>query len=360
MKKNLILSLVLIVFVLSPLLINGADTKTIIMCRPLISQIKNIVVMQELGILPVEKMELICVYHEDELTSYKSSEKYVKSKNLSWVKFKKIKGKVAEKNLFKKNLWTTTFIDIIKNSDGIIFTGGMDIPASIYGEKNSLLTAPYTPVRSYYEISFLFHLIGRENKSGFIPILENNKDYPVLAICLGEQSLNIAAGGTLVQDIPSEIYNIKYIEDVLEQNQDNIHRINYLKALNPGVKKLFSHFHKIKFIGGEIFKRIGIDIENTPYVISAHHQAADKIGNGLRVIATSMDGKIVEALEHKRYKNVLGVQFHPEVYKLYEKNKFFRKTPSGELKFSPYEFLTNNKNSMKFHKKIWKWFAESL
>ena len=157
MKKILLLCIVLFVLLMNSFLLNSADTKKIVMCRPLVSQIKKIVIMQELGVLPVEQLELICVYHEDELTSYSASKKYIRSEGLSWVKFIKIKGKVGVNDLFKKNKWTSVFFDIIKKSNGIIFTGGMDIPASIYGKKHSLLTEPSTPVRSYYEISFLFH-----------------------------------------------------------------------------------------------------------------------------------------------------------------------------------------------------------
>lgn len=360
MKKRILLYFALIILIFNPLFINCTELKKLVMCRPLVSQIKNIVIMQELGILPVKKMKLLCVYHEDELTSYASSKKFVKSEGLRWVSFKKIEGSVPVKDLFKKNRWSHTFSNIIKNSDGIIFTGGMDIPANIYGEKNSLLTEPSTPFRSYYEISFLFHLIGRGKDSEFVPILENNKDYPVLAICLGEQSMNVAAGGTLIQDIPSEIYKVGTIEDVVKMDPDKIHSSRYIKALHPDISDLFSHFHKIKLKKTNIFYTAGIRIDNMPYVISSHHQSAGKIGVDLNIIATSMDGKIVEALEHTKFKNVLGVQFHPEVYKLYTKRSLYRKIPSGEIDFSPYKFLTENNRSMEFHLKLWKWFCEKL
>ncbi len=360
-KKFIFVIVFVLLFSLS---VSGSvDVKKIVMCRPLVSQIKNIVIMQELGILPVKNLELLCLYHENELTSYGASRRYVIKEGLTWIKFKKIKGKVAVRELFKKNKWTPVFREIIRNSNGIIFTGGMDIPASLYGKQNSLLTEPTTPFRSYYEISFLFHLIGRNDRSykcEFIPILENNKNYPVLAICLGEQSMNVAAGGTLIQDIPSEIYGIKSIENVLKQDEDNIHSLRYLKILNPDVLGLFAHFHRIKFKRESIFERIGVNTENTPFVLSSHHQAVKKVGRGLRVIATSMDGKIIEALEHKKYKNVLALQFHPEVYKLYKKGRYFKRTPSGKFDFNPYEFLNENYKSIIFHKKIWKWFAKSL
>jgi len=360
MKKKVIMVLVFVyILFLNISLLSDTGLKKIVMCRPLVSQIKNIVIMQELGVLPVKSFELICVYHENELTSYGASKKYVIGEGLHFVKFKKIRGRVKLENLFKKNKWSSVFEDIVRNSNGIIFTGGMDIPAQIYGEKNALLTAPTTPYRSYYEISFLFHLIGRGEENNFIPILEKRKNYPVLAICLGEQSLNVAAGGTLIQDIPGEVYGIKNIEAVVDMDRDKIHSIGYMKILNPQLSGFFAHFHKIKLKGNSLFSRIGINMKNNPFVLSSHHQAVEKLGKGLNIIALSMDGKIVEAIEHNKYKNVLGVQFHPEVYKLYKKNRLFRQETDKKISFNPRSFLIENK-SMDFHLKIWKWFANCL
>ncbi len=334
--------------------------KRIVMCRPLLSQIKNIVFLVESGILPVKEIQLQCVYHEDERTSYAESRRYVLSEGLTWVRFQKIRSRVAVKDLFKQNAWSERFRDLIRTSHGIIFTGGMDVPPAIYGEKNRLITEATTPYRSYYEISFLYHLVGRGNSNDPIPILKNRPDYPVLAICLGSQSLNIAAGGSLIQDIPSEVYRLDSIEDVLAQESDRIHSIRYLKALYPAAKGLFSHFHRIRLQSGSIFERIGIQINDTPYVLSSHHQSVERIGNGLKVIATSLDGKVVEALAHQRYRNVLGVQFHPEVYKLFQKRRYYKTSPYGKADFNPATFLETHHRSMAFHLKIWDWFGKAL
>ncbi len=69
----------------------------------------------------------------------------------------------------------------------------------------SLLTRLTDPYRHYFEASFLFHLLGGSQNIDYTPFLEVNKEYTVYAICLGIQTMNIAAGGTMTQDIPSEL-----------------------------------------------------------------------------------------------------------------------------------------------------------
>jgi putative glutamine amidotransferase len=190
--------------------VSGDTTKkdeiTIVMCRPLVSQIKNIEQMFEKDIIPHRKIELIVIYHENEVTDYKPSYEYVEKNKLSWVSFTVINGEVSTGDLFKRNQWTDQFKAIVNSSDGIIFTGGMDIPPALYGEKQLLLTEATTPVRNNYELSFLFHLLGGSQDPKFVPFLESRKDYVVLGICLGCQTMNVACGGTLYQDIPSQIY----------------------------------------------------------------------------------------------------------------------------------------------------------
>ncbi len=73
-----------------------------------------------------------------------------------------------------------------------------------------------------------------------------------------------------------------------------------------------------------------------------------------------MDGKIVEVVEHRKYKHVLGVQFHPEYYPLYQKGLYLKEEPGDELNFNPREFLLAHEPSMTFHKAIWQWFSGVL
>jgi len=339
------------------------DEIVIAMCRPLVSQIKNIEQMFEKDIIPLRKIKLIVFYHENEVTDYAPSYAYVEENKLSWVRFIVIKGKVNAGDLFKKNNWTDQFKAIFDSTDGIIFTGGMDIPPAIYGEEQLLLTKATTPVRNYYELSFLFQLLGGRQNPGFVPLLESRKNYVVLGICLGCQTMNVACGGTLYQDIPSQVYGFESVEQVLNAGQENIHSYRYFKDLYPLEENLAPAFHRIKLKEKSVFvKQMEMKVTDNPFILTSHHQALKKLGKDLHVIATSMDGKIIEAVEHKKYKNVLGIQFHPEPYLLYKKGRYFKSVPGeGEpLDFNLRYFLEDNPPSMTFHKKIWQWFSQNL
>ncbi|MGE5340288.1 MAG: gamma-glutamyl-gamma-aminobutyrate hydrolase family protein [Candidatus Omnitrophota bacterium] len=334
---------------------------TIAMCRPEVSQIKNIEQLFEKDLIPLRRIKLIGVYHEDENTDYAPALKYVQENNLSWVTFKMIKGQVKGEDLFKENAWTPQFNEIVKTTQGIIFTGGWDFPPRLYGEDQLLATEFKTPARHYYEVSFLFHLLGGSQNPAFVPLLESKKNYAVLGICLGCQTMNIACGGTLYQDIPQQVYGFSTVEQVLTSDPDAIHSSRYVEDMHPTETDLSPAFHRIKFAKSSYFvRRMKTKESDTPYVLTSHHQALKKLGKNLTVAATSMDGKIIEAIEHTAYKNVLGIQFHPEPYALYLKGKYFRKSPGEPLDFNLREFLQTHSPSLEFHQKIWQWFSEII
>ncbi len=207
----------------------------------------------------------------------------------------------------------------------------------------------------------MFHLIGGRQNPSWIPFLQQNKNYCVLGICLGAQTMNVAAGGTLYQDIPSEIYKQKTNEGILHLSREKIHSSWHLRSLYQLEKDFAPAFHSITFKKKGLFvKKMKFKREDKPLVLSSHHQAIKKLGKNLVIIATSRDGKIVEAISHAKYKRVLGVQFHPEHYNLFLKSKFFKKDPKGKVNFNLREYLLKNPPSMKFHRKIWEWFSDSL
>lgn len=339
----------------------------IVLTHPTLNQVKNIVEMYERDVLPLKSLVLLGIYHEDELADESEAEAYqdafafVAENKLSWVRFRKISGRVEIKDLFGENAWTPQFQEIFTAASGIVFTGGEDIPPAVYGQETSLMSEPWTPARSLYEVSLLFHLLGGARNPDFIPFLDGRKDFPVLAICLGLQSLNVALGGTLIQDIPSEIYGCKTVEEVLAGDADRIHSGAYLEKLHPHDPDLASPFHRIRLAADSLFvRRMGMSAGATPSVATSHHQATDQLGAGLRVTATSMDNRIVEAVEHGRFANVLGVQFHPERHALYRKGLRQRRVPGGPLDFNPLSFLKASPPSYEFHLAIWKWFSEQV
>lgn len=339
----------------------ASDVPSIVMCRPTQKQIQNIECLRNRGLLDLEDFQLICVYHEDENTSYNLPKIYRMIKGISWVRFVAITGAVRLNEVYKENTWTPQFQKIFNESGGIIFTGGMDIPPVLFGEKTSLLSDASTPVRTLYEVSFLFHLIGGSQNPGFVPMLASRKYYPVLGLCLGSQTMNVAAGGTMIQDIPSEIYGCNTAEDVLKFPRDRIHSSRYVSAVHPAEFDLAYAFHRIRILPDTFFTRVlKMKTSDTPYVLSSHHQGIEKLGRDITVIARSMDGKIVEAISHNKYPNVLGVQFHPENNNLFKADKFYREAPGKKKDFNPLIFLKKNPPSYEFHKKIWKWFSDAV
>jgi len=330
------------------------------MCRPTVYQIKNIEALRANKLLP-GGLRLICVHHENEETDYAPSREYVKANALDWIAFRPVTGRVPEDALFRENAWTPQFRAIFEGTDGIIFTGGMDIPPRVYGEPEHLLTEATTPMRSLYEISFLFHLVGGGRNSAFVPFLEGRKEYPLLGICLGLQSLNVAAGGTLVQDIPSEIYGLRTIEQVLAQKPETIHSGAYRERQNRGVEDLAPHFHPIRLEADSSFVReMGVRADARPLVVSTHHQAIGKTGRDLVAAAWSLDGKVIEAMRHRRYPHVLGVHFHPEDHTLYTQEILFRSDPKAQATLSLKAFLESDGVSLPFHLRLWRWFSDAL
>jgi putative glutamine amidotransferase len=339
----------------------------IVMTHPTLSQVKNIVEMYEKDIIPLKALVLLGIYHEDELANgeeaqgYQDAFAYVQQNRISWVQFRKITGRVEGADLFRENLWTPQFKEIFAMASGILFTGGMDIPPALYNQGTSLLSEPTTPSRSLYEISFLFHLLGGGRNQAFTPFLAGRRDFPLLAICLGAQSLNVATGGSLIQDIPTEVYGQKTVEEVLAAGPDQVHSNVYLEKLYPNDPELMMTFHRIRLDKDSVFVRqLGFSSGDQPFVATAHHQAIGKLGANLRVTATSIDGKIVEAVEDVLFPNVLGIQFHPERYTLYRKGFWQHEKTGAPLVFNPLAFLQAHPPTFAFHRAIWKWFCDQI
>lgn len=346
---------------------DGPAVPVIVMTHPTLTQVRNLVELYQKDVLPLESFTLLGIYHEDELANleeeeaYREALAYVEANGLSWVRFRKITGRVEAKDLFRENAWSRQFREIFDAASGFVFTGGMDIPPALYGHETLLLTEPTTPARHLYEISLLFHLLGGKRNAAFSPLMADRRDMPVLAICLGMQSLNVALGGTLVQDIPSQLYGWETVEEVLAGDPETIHSGAYLEKTHPNDPDLCPPFHRIRpALDSLFFRNMGLVEGATPWVSSSHHQAIEELGKGLRVTATSLDGMVAEAVELAGFANVLGVQFHPERHILYQKGLRLRRQPQEALAFNPRSFLKENTPSYEFHLALWKWFAEAV
>jgi putative glutamine amidotransferase len=337
----------------------GEETIRLVVFDPVVSSIEALVALRGHGILDIPNLTVIGVYHVKQAGDFSASMKYVVEKQLAWFKFQVVSAEIREPDVFKKNACTPEFEAIVRQADGVIFFGGPDIPPSVFGRKTHLLTGIEDPYRHYFELSAIFHLLGGLQDDTFTPLLEARPGFPVLGICLGMQSLNVGTGGTLIQDIWAELYGKTYVEDVIALGPEQWHTNPY-RRLFPRDQITGHNFHTIQFDARSPFcSAMGFTSSDHPRVLSSHHQAVDKIGKDLVVIATSRDGKIIEAVGHRKFPGVLGVQFHPEYPMLWETEPRFRQKPGDPLT-SCHAILKGTPPSLEFNQAVWKWFAGKL
>jgi putative glutamine amidotransferase len=330
----------------------------IILANPTVGNLKVIQFLANAKLLDLNerKMKFVGVYHPSQAYDFNETKKYITENQLDNFHLQEVRGELNDTNLFRTNDCTGQLKKIFENSVGIFFFGGPDIQPEIYDEENTLSVVT-DPGRHRFETTFLFHLLGGYQNEDFKPFLEENKKYLVTGFCLGMQTMNVATGGTLIQDIPAEIYGATTPETTLEIGRGNLHR-NYWQEISKDTLLMGINLHTIQFTDHPFFgKAVNVSKSFHPRIYSSHHQAAEKIGKGLEVTALSPDGKIVEGLAHKRYPNVFAVQFHPEVPGLYEDLK--------PLKFNPDDQpMTYNdiigKKSVRFHEEYWNYISYIL
>ena len=171
---------------------------------------------------------------------------------------------------------------MVESIDGLILTGGEDVdPLRWYGEEPIPGMGGMVPVRDFFDI----HLARAAVERGI----------PLLGICRGEQVLNVAFGGTLYQDIPSQVRSVNLVKH--RQNAPREYGTHTI-TVNRGTT-LYG-----------ILKEV-LEDGDTYRVNSFHHQSVEDVAPGFVVSATAPDG-IVESIEMKGNPNVIGVQFHPE------------------------------------------------
>jgi putative glutamine amidotransferase len=164
------------------------------------------------------------------------------------------------------------YLDLV---DGLIVTGGaFDVDPAHFGDRNRHPTVVLKEERTEFELHVTRQALER--------------DMPVFGICGGQQLLNVALGGTLVQHIPDAVKN------ALAHEQPNPRdEAGHTVAITPGTL-----LHQL----------VGAD---ELAVNSAHHQAVKEVAPGAVVDALAPDG-VIEGIEDRRYRFCLGVQWHPE------------------------------------------------
>ena len=337
----------------------AGDGVRLVVFNPIVYNLKGLVALREKGILSVPSLTVVGVFHASQKEDFELSRKFVAENHLDWIKFHTVTAPISEAEVFIKNACTPDVEAILKQADGVIFFGGSDIPAALFGQKTNLLSEVEDPFRNYLELSAIFQLLGGSQAPSAKGLLEARPGFPILGICLGFQSLNVGTGGSLQQDIWSGTYGKKTVEDVIALGPEQWHNNPY-KRLYPMDKLMPYNFHTLLLKPkGKFTEVMGFKATDHPRVLSSHHQSLAKLGRGWNTIATSRDGKVVEGIEHRRYPNVLGIQFHTEHPMLWDTEPRFRQKPGDPLT-SYNAILAGTPTSLEFNKGIWTWFGARL
>ncbi|MDD3355181.1 type 1 glutamine amidotransferase [Zoogloea sp.] len=167
--------------------------------------------------------------------------------------------------------------DYAEYLDGLVLQGGTDVSPEAYGEQPLKPEWSGDRVRDAYEMELLHEFV------------EAGK--PVLGICRGMQLINVAFGGSLYQDIPSQ----------------------YAAPARHQAEAYDQHSHGIRFTERGRFAHWFGHTEGGN-VVSIHHQCVRTLGKDLLVEASSADDGMIEAIRHTGHGFLVGVQWHPEFH----------------------------------------------
>jgi putative glutamine amidotransferase len=178
---------------------------------------------------------------------------------------------------------------IMARVDGLVLTGGGDLCPELYGEQPVPEAAGMSPERDRMELEALRIALER--------------GVPVLAICRGLQLLNVAMGGSLWQDLPSQRPGV----------------VGHAQTAG-GRHARDETTHGVSLAEGSCLAQV---LGSTEVAVnSMHHQAIKELGDGVAAVGYAPDG-VVEAIEMPEERWVLGVQWHPE--ELFEAHEHARR-----------------------------------
>lgn len=166
---------------------------------------------------------------------------------------------------------------LLDRVQALLLTGGSDVDPALYGEAPHAKLGKVVRERDDFELALCREALQR--------------DVPVLAICRGQQVLNVATGGTLIQDIPSEVARARD-HDPERERWETAHEVRVLPRTRLSA----------------ILGREAVSVN------SFHHQAVKDVGQGLVVNARAAGDDVIEGIEAPDRRFVVGVQWHPESF----------------------------------------------
>jgi putative glutamine amidotransferase len=166
--------------------------------------------------------------------------------------------------------------EYLEGLDGLLFPGGGDVAPAYYGEARDERCHEPDRERDFFEIHLARAALGRQT--------------PVLGICRGLQVLNVAAGGTLYQDLTCRPGTLPNHAAGGEDRRKPIHPVRIL----PGTR-----LHAIMGVSESV-------------VTSTHHQFVKDLAPGFRITAESPEDGVVEGIEDPGHPFLVAVQWHPE------------------------------------------------
>lgn len=165
---------------------------------------------------------------------------------------------------------------IVSRLDGIVFTGGEDIQPHYYGDGPHEKLEEVNPARDTFELTLMK--------------MATDRNIPILGICRGLQLMNIAFGGTLYQDLPTQ-----HPSTINHRQEEPGTAPTHTAAIVKGSKL------------AEIIKQKELSVN------TFHHQAIKQLAPGFKAVAWSPDS-VIEAIEAYPVRPIMGVQFHPEIF----------------------------------------------